>query len=139
MNEGIHTLDLCRKTIGDQVNLGLAIARAGHFNRDTTTEHYRAVTEARWNTIEGVIFAEQARIEARGREELPEQRMRVLLVDALADLEAARQQFEFYRQTHLQKGTPEAGEKAMVNEKHRDRMAERVRAITVALEDIPHG
>lgn len=64
----VRTLDLCRTTIDDQLRLALALARAGHFNRQAGIEHHIAVIEARWKILEGLVFSEQARIELMERE-----------------------------------------------------------------------
>lgn len=110
-----ETLEICRLSIGDQVQFAMAGIRAGHFNRHPAAEGFRSVVKARWAIIESLIYAEQNRIELRHRQEDPETVLADALLAARDMIAEAKTQFEFYVLAHRQKGTPEAAEKAEVN------------------------
>lgn len=134
-----ETLEICRRTIGDQVQFSLAGIRAGHFNRDASSEHFRSVIKARWGILEGLVYAEQNRIDLRERREDPETLLHDALVAAKDVLHGNSEQFLFYVQAHKQKGTPDADEKASKNQMFADRTQAAIDAIEITLKVAGRG
>jgi hypothetical protein len=138
----IEALQLSRQTVGDQVQVALAMRRANHFNRMPSIEAHVAIVNARWNVLEALCYQKEAQLEAQANGTDRETLLNNALVLAIEVMTSDAEQFRFYEAAHRAKHTDEATEKAEVNKNFAnriDRMLKRIQDAVGTLERNPAG